>query len=477
MPNERSEPDWAIAGATMATFTVTTKDDLVNAGDGVLSLREALAAADATPTVADSIKFDVAAMGGNRIVLAGSQLTIASDVTIDGDRNDDGTKITISGGDASRILLIEGNQTDVALSDLVLRDGRELGDEPRSASGGAIRCNGKSLTINDSLFTENNVFSYYTIHSGGAVYSTGTILKITDSTFIGNAGGRGGALAASNGDAETTIANCTFQGNRGVFGGAINVAGDLTMDRSSILSNYAGIYHDGAGGGLVIGGYGLIESSCISSNAGYYGGGGVLANELNIINSTIANNNVVNNYSNFGGGGIRANILTVTNSTVSGNNVAGGLYEDGLGGGIAAGTLSIRNSIVAGNTAAGAGAIPDISAATLSSNGHNIFGSSVAGASSGDLQNVPISLLFTGGLADNGGPTQTIALLDDPTQRSAERTRPMRRPPTSAASPGRCRPAPTRTSVPSSWTRPLPDPPSSWAPTAARPCSGPRATT
>ena len=36
----------------------------------------------------------------------------------------------------------------------------------------------------------------------------------------------------------------------------------------------------------------------------------------------------------------------------------------------------------------------------------------MVGAVAGDLQNVPTSLLFAGGLADNGGPTQTIALRD-----------------------------------------------------------------
>ena len=34
------------------------------------------------------------------------------------------------------------------------------------------------------------------------------------------------------------------------------------------------------------------------------------------------------------------------------------------------------------------------------------------GATASDLQNVPTSLLFAGGLANNGGPTQTIALRD-----------------------------------------------------------------
>ena len=56
--------------------------DTVDAGDGVLSLREALALADAT-AAADTILF-ADAVQGQTIVLAGSQLTVNSDVTIDG---------------------------------------------------------------------------------------------------------------------------------------------------------------------------------------------------------------------------------------------------------------------------------------------------------------------------------------------------------------------------------------------------------
>lgn len=72
----------------------------------------------------------------------------------------------------------------------------------------------------------------------------------------------------------------------------------------------------------------------------------------------------------------------------------------------------LANSIVAGNISAEQGA--DVTGLVEASNGHNIFGSSVDGAGAGDLQNAPAILLFAGELADNGGPTPTIALRDDP---------------------------------------------------------------
>ena len=75
--------------------------------------------------------------------------------------------------------------------------------------------------------------------------------------------------------------------------------------------------------------------------------------------------------------------------------------------------MTLANSIVAGNTPSAVHR-PTSAGAIAASNGHNIFGSDVDGNAPGDLENVPASLLFAGGLADNGGPTQTIALRDAP---------------------------------------------------------------
>ena len=67
----------------MATYTVTTTADTLDPTDGQLSLREALALADVDAATADTIDFAPEVQGG-RIALAGSQLTVASEVTIDG---------------------------------------------------------------------------------------------------------------------------------------------------------------------------------------------------------------------------------------------------------------------------------------------------------------------------------------------------------------------------------------------------------
>ena len=68
----------------MATFTVTTVQDVVDPDDGVLSLREAVARANAS-TAADAIGF-AAAVEGERLVLTGGELAIGGRLWIDGEK-------------------------------------------------------------------------------------------------------------------------------------------------------------------------------------------------------------------------------------------------------------------------------------------------------------------------------------------------------------------------------------------------------
>ena len=89
----------------MSTFTVTTASDVLNADDGKVSLREAVRQANAT-TAVDTIGFASCALEGETLVLVQGQLTLKQDVTIDGDQNNDGKEVTLSGVGESRILHI-----------------------------------------------------------------------------------------------------------------------------------------------------------------------------------------------------------------------------------------------------------------------------------------------------------------------------------------------------------------------------------
>ena len=81
----------------MTTFTVTTLADVVNAGDGKLSLREAVAQANAS-AAADRIVF-ASGLEGKTLALAHGELLVTHDLTIDGDANNDGVRVTIDGSE------------------------------------------------------------------------------------------------------------------------------------------------------------------------------------------------------------------------------------------------------------------------------------------------------------------------------------------------------------------------------------------
>ena len=141
----------------MATFTVTTVNDTVNAGDGMLSLREAVAQANAS-AAADTIVF-ANGIEGQTLVLTNGELVVTKDLTIDGNKNSDGTAITISADDTSRIVNVVGAQVDATFRDLTFRDGF-VGGVFSSKSGGAILSDEASVKIYNSTFASNGAYYF-----------------------------------------------------------------------------------------------------------------------------------------------------------------------------------------------------------------------------------------------------------------------------------------------------------------------------
>ena len=322
----------------MATFTVTTASDIVDAGDGVLSLREAVAQANAT-AAADTIVF-APAIEGQTLVLTGGELSITRDITIDGDRDNDGTRVTLSGGDASGILSLEGSFTErMALADLDLSNGQ-----------GAIAAYGVSLSVSNSNFIDN----------GGAIYAEKSGVYVSGSRFERNSS----AINIQYGSLYLTDSIVDDNDSRGIY-----IYGPATIRRSTISNN---------NGGGVESGYSF----------------------LGIYDSTIANNS-----SDRGGGGINLysfpSYVVIHNSTITGNRALGG--SDGGGVLHGEGTLEIVNSIVAGNSVAGGGVGGDISGTITLSNGHNVFGSEVAGDVAGDREGIAAGAIFAQVDATTGG--------------------------------------------------------------------------
>lgn len=85
----------------MAYIAVTTQFDVVDPFDGQTSLREAVTQANGTAE-ADIIKF-VLTLEGQTLVLTGGELSVTQDLTIDGNRNHDGTVAAIDGNRQGRV--------------------------------------------------------------------------------------------------------------------------------------------------------------------------------------------------------------------------------------------------------------------------------------------------------------------------------------------------------------------------------------
>lgn len=177
---------------------VTTTDDELN-NDGDCSLREALEAANTDTAVDacgsgsgdDTIEFASGLTG--TIILNGTQLTITTDVTIDGPGAE---TITISGNNASRVFLISGASTTVAISGLTIQDGS-------ADVGGGLYVDAATLTLTESRVSENT-------------------------STINNVNFGGGGLGNING---TVVVNtCTFSGNTAVRGWDLYPAGNVDGD-------------------------------------------------------------------------------------------------------------------------------------------------------------------------------------------------------------------------------------------------------
>ncbi len=193
-----------------------------------------------------------------------------------------------------------------------------------------------------------------------------------------------------------------------VLGASVNISG-LTISGANTYGSGGGIYTEGV---LNLVNVTVSNNLSDSSGAGIYNLG-----TLTVTNSTISNNLANSNgFTGIGaeGGGIYTasffgGSLTVINTTISNNygNLGGGIYGPNS-------TINSRNSIIAGNTVRFFSSGPDF-IGTVTSQGYNLVGKkdNSSGWVATDLTGTIATPLNPqlGPLADNGGPTQTLALL------------------------------------------------------------------
>ena len=304
---------------------------------------------------------------------------VISGVTIRGGRDDD------DGGGVY-------NSGDLTLSDCVVTDNET------DFSGGGI-FNGdfynSKLTIENCVISDNTSFGTdgslsLQTYGGGGIYSVGELV-IRNSQITGNVSyyelGGGLFIDATNFASTASIENSYFYNNSATQGGAIHNRGITTITGSTFETNRASSNSEKQGGAIH------------TEHAG----------RLDIINSTFNNNSAGRH-----GGAIYHNATNVTNLynvTIVGNSASygGGLYAN------SGSNITLRNSLIAGNNGATTGPDCDGSASYLSY-GYNLIGDTTDcnfTASAGDQFYVnDVVDAMVADLADNGGPTKTIALYE-----------------------------------------------------------------
>jgi len=251
---------------------------------------------------------------------------------------------------------------------------------------------GKALTITGPgarslAVSGNDLRGVFDINRVGPVNLEG--LTITGGRLDGSEGG--GIFNAGT----LILIRCTVTGNRAVDGGGIANAGTLTVVESTVSGNHA----SGYGGGI------FSETD----------------NDLSSSSTTILNSTVSGNTADAGGGVTNYNGLTrVLYSTITNNQApdGGGLWSWGD----VATRTDVQGSIVAGNTTDGI-TPNDVSnnqtASRYRSLGYNVVGQAGANVDfalefnqTGDQTGItdPAALKL-GALANNGGPTNTHAVL------------------------------------------------------------------
>ncbi|MEM8681150.1 MAG: hypothetical protein AAGF97_17525, partial [Planctomycetota bacterium] len=397
----RLAPQVELLESRRVLATVTLNTDMGLAGE----LRTEIA--NAAP--GETIDFNLSA-GNETIVLNGAMgsLLVDKELTIDGDNGaGSGVDVTISGGDAVRVLTVDDldayTAVPVTLNNITITGGQ--------SSEGAGILNAEDLTLSNATVTGNTATS----GAGGGIYSRGygSALTLSYSAVDGNYATSygplaGGGIATAVGALtieDSTVSNNTATGTPGTFfaGGGIATTSngasytygalDVTISRSVISGNaVVGVedaYQNGVnpyGGGFSGYGYGqvTIDDTTLSGNTaagdvnGYQqaiGGGVSLWNNYatmyaSITNSTVTGNMSTNraggigvytsfyydygSYSSISNGYIELSIAGTTISDNTTNYYGGGMW---VSSGDAHATVQITESTISGNTANSSGGL------------------------------------------------------------------------------------------------------------------------
>jgi Ca2+-binding RTX toxin-like protein len=363
----------SISASTFANNTATTAGGAINNSDPRADVRVA------ATTIADNS----AGASGGGIANAGT-LNLSAGTTLTGNQAASGGGVANTGTESDNQATFSQNTA-------------------KQGAGGGLDNQGLA-TETAADFDGNKTTG--AAGNGGGIANDGNLTVIATRVANCVAAALGGGVFNSG---QTTIEHSNLSNDQAVDGGGVATSstGQTIIDESSFASDAAA----GVGGGAESTGDTAIGNSTFAGGEAGDNGGGVGANsgQIYVYNTTITGNGAANSGGGIDIGGAAA---TLVNCTVVGNTAA-------LGGGIhvGTGTVELGNTLVAENTGAGAADVLPDGGEGVVSLGHNLIGdgtgSTLVNGAGGDRVGTttqPIDPLLAP-LANNGGPTQTLALL------------------------------------------------------------------
>ena len=253
---------------------------------------------------------------------------------------------------------------------------------------------GNTLTVENLRLTNGSAFD------GGAI--NGYVVVSTNSTFDNNDAVYGGAIYAYGVSATDSV----FEDNTAATGGAI-VSAFTSVGDSTFTNNTA----EDSGGAIYSYGSLFADSSTFEGNSAFFVGGAIASyGSLDVANSTFVENST--DPTDGLVGAVYTEGGTITQSTFLDNTAGPGAGQSVGNNGS---TLTLRGNIFAGADATEAHLYGD--PADFVDNAGNLFTTSAATeasltspAPSTQFDLTTLALFNGATLADNGGPTHTVAL-------------------------------------------------------------------
>jgi hypothetical protein len=358
-------------------------------------------------------------------ITASSQVLSVRDCTFTGNLAKAG-----SGGQAKGGGLCDFSVTGEIVDTAFTSNTASVTDGAGNAEGGGYFNDGPSQTTFTNLTFSGNKATTAgtgTVEGGGFAYvghqGTFTNVTVTDNTasssgsgdvegggaFLGEAVNWTGGLVSGN------TASNTGSGN--AKGGGIFNDTQVALDNLTVSNNHATANSGFADGGglfndstLTVTADTLANNSASSTTGSAQAGGIFNSGTLAATNATLFGNSVTAAGNALGGGLVNIGTTTLINDTLASNTATGSTAK---GGGIFnSSTLNLVNTIVFDPN--GAATDPDITG-PITATQNSLYGSNVAGqiAAGGNLggNQFNINPMLASALADNGGPTETLALL------------------------------------------------------------------